>query len=181
MELYSGDLLAWAKHKTSSLETAQDLVQDTFMAALQAYDKFEERSKPKTWLIAILNNKIKEHYAKKKRHSTNTAGFEENAAIELTDNMFHKQSTWSETELFFQWNDKNLLDDIEFLETLELCINHLPEKWKSAIILKYRLGEDAEKICQELEISSSNYWQIMHRAKLMLKKCLDSNWLAHDK
>ena len=53
----------------------------------------------------------------------------------------------------------------------------LPQKWKFAVTSKYLTDKKADEICQELEITVSNYWQIVHRAKLLLKKCLEMKWL----
>jgi RNA polymerase sigma-70 factor (ECF subfamily) len=53
---------------------------------------------------------------------------------------------------------------------------HFPKKWNLCVKLKYLSGKRGEEICQELEISTSNYWQIIHRAKLQLRDCVGSNW-----
>ena len=59
---------------------------------------------------------------------------------------------------------------------LKECISNLPEKWNLAISYKYFSNQKTEVICQELGITTSNYWQIIHRAKLLLKKCVESKW-----
>ena len=59
---YSDALFSWAYYKTSSKETAEDLVQDTFLAAYHKIDSFKGNSQPKTWLFSILNNKIIDYY-----------------------------------------------------------------------------------------------------------------------
>jgi len=64
---YSDDLFSWAHYKTSSKEIAEDLVQDTFLAAYKKMESFKGKSKPKTWLFSILNNKIIDHYRKSAR------------------------------------------------------------------------------------------------------------------
>ena len=72
VEAYSDKLYSWCLHKTSSKEIAEDLVQDTFMAAFQAINKFEGKSDPKTWLFSILNNKIADHFRRLYRNPTIT-------------------------------------------------------------------------------------------------------------
>ena len=57
---YGDNLYTHAYFKTSSKEIAEDLVQETFVAAFQSYDKFKRESNPKTWLFSILKNKIVE-------------------------------------------------------------------------------------------------------------------------
>lgn len=55
---FTDDLMSWAHHKTSSKETAEDLVQETFLSAFNSFDNFKNNSSPKTWLLSILNHKI---------------------------------------------------------------------------------------------------------------------------
>jgi len=43
--------------------------------------------------------------------------------------------------------------------------------------MKYMEDLEAEEICKVLNISSSNYWVIIHRAKLQLRKCIEQNWV----
>lgn len=173
---YSRELMSWAVYKTSSKEIAEDLVQETFFSAIKQFESFEGRSQPKTWLLTILNNKIKEHYRKKGKLLFQHPSSQEVAAHRLTDDMFDEKESWSLNEVPKNWDEQNPLDNPEFNEMLERCIGHLPEKWRLAIIMKYRSDLDASQICQDLELSISNYWQIIHRAKLMLKKCVDTNW-----
>ena len=67
---YSDDLYGWAYHKTSSKEVAEDLVQETFLSAVKGSKNFQNRSNPKTWLFAILNNKIIDYYRKKAKSAS---------------------------------------------------------------------------------------------------------------
>ncbi|WP_372773599.1 RNA polymerase sigma factor [Mangrovibacterium sp.] len=65
VETYTQDLYSWALHKVSDVEIAQDLVQDTFFAAVEKAGTFNGDSSPKNWLFSILNHKISDHYRKK--------------------------------------------------------------------------------------------------------------------
>lgn len=171
VDLYSDKLYSWAFHKTSSKEIAEDLVQETFLAALQSFENFEEKSQPSTWLFSILNHKINDHYRSAFRMPT----VNDNAVLER---FFDDTDTWKLTERPHEWNysEDNLLDDTDFLSVLELCLKNLPDNWNSAVRLKFLEEKKGEIICQELGISSTNFWQILHRAKLQLRKCLEVNW-----
>lgn len=169
--LYSDSLYSWALHKTSSREIAEDLVQETFLAALQAFEKFQNKSHPKTWLFAILNNKIHDFYRKNFR----------NPVSRETDNIseiFDDSGQWKKEERPQSWqvDEGHLLDDVTFRETLQQCMDKLPEKWYSTIRLRYLKQKSGEEVCQELGITSTNLWQILHRTKLQLRKCLEQNW-----
>ena len=95
VDLYSDKMYTWALHKTSSIEIAEDLVQDTFLAAFQSISKFEGKSEPKTWLFAILNNKIAEHFRKQFRNPTITESQSgTNSGTSLFDTLFDANDQW---------------------------------------------------------------------------------------
>ncbi|MEO8886909.1 MAG: sigma-70 family RNA polymerase sigma factor [Mucilaginibacter sp.] len=179
VRLYTNSMYTWALYKTSNKESAEDLVQDTFLTAYQQLEKFRGDSNPKTWLLAILNNKIAEHYRKKYRNSVQTDDMEgTTSGRNIFITMFDEDDRWKKKEKPFEWNaDENqLLDDKEFNIVLSSCLGKLPEHWQSAVHLKFIEQKNGERICQELNITPTNFWQILHRAKLQLRKCLEINW-----
>lgn len=174
---YSDDLFRWAYHKTSSKEIAEDLVQETFLSAVKAFDGFNHKSQPKTWLFAILNNKIIDFYRKKTKLHTLSNEHTERKFSNQTSSFFDSDGRWALDREAILWEDEpHILDDPEFQNVLNCCMEKLPEKRKFAIMAKYFLDKSAVQICHELNVTPSNYWQIVHRAKLMLKKCIDLNW-----
>jgi RNA polymerase sigma-70 factor (ECF subfamily) len=179
VELYSDKMFTWTFHKTSNKETAEDLVQDTFLEAFKSIEKFESKSEPKTWLFAILNNKIAEYFRKKYRQNSihEPKSDTDNSKI-LFDNLFDTNGHWIKEQRPEEWDidQTNLLDDTDFIKTLQSCMGNLPESWSVAMQLKYLENKKGELICQELQISATNYWQILHRSKLQLRKCLEINW-----
>lgn len=172
LEKYGDELYSWAYFKTSNKEVAEDLVQETFIAAFINFDKFQEKSSPKTWLSSILKNKIIDFYRKKsKEFSISYQDYRR--SISESDKIFNEDGNWNDIS---DLTSQNWLDNPEFNTILLGCIKKLPDKWQFIIQSKYILDTDSKQICQELEITSSNYWQIMHRAKLLLKKCIELNW-----
>jgi len=171
VELYSDSMYSWALHRTSNKETAEDIVQEAFLAAVQSFDKFKGDSNPKTWLFSILNHKINDHY----RHSYRNPLADGNKSFETP---FDGDDKWKNDQRPLQWAEdtEHLLDNSEFQRTLQNCTGKLPDNWQSAIQLKFMEEKNGEQICQELEITPTNYWQILHRAKLQLRKCLELNW-----
>lgn len=177
VEAYTDILYSWAFYKTSSTTTSEDLVQETFLAAVNAFDQFQQKSSPKTWLFSILNNKIKDHYRKKDKAPLSLERITEEHAYEITDNLFDINGMWQPTQKQSIWEDEmHILDNLEFKNVMANCMDDLPHKWRTAIDSKFLLEKNAQEICQELAISVSNYWQVIHRAKLLLKHCIDSHW-----
>ncbi len=171
VEQYSGDLYSWALHKLSDRELAGDLVQDTFLAAAEKIEGFKGDSSPKTWLFSILNHKIIDIYRKKVNQTVrledqNFTGFFDADGNWLKDK---RPAAWPEDEV-------QLLDNDAFQEVLNRCLEALPEKWNMCVKLKYLSEKNGEEICQELDIAPTNFWQIIHRAKLQLRDCIEKNW-----
>ena len=178
VNLYSDALFSWAFYKTSSKETAEDLVQDTFLAAYHKIESFKGNSQPKTWLYSILNNKIIDYYRLSAKTTKKTVSLTEDKGHEISEGFFDEAENWKSTTIDPIWNqDEELLDNPEFNNVMKLCMDDLPSNWKLAITSKYLTDKKANEICQDLNITVSNYWQIIHRAKLVLKKCLEMKWV----
>ncbi len=167
---YGDRLYAWALHKSSNEQIAQDLVQETFLSAYQHIENFKRGSSPKTWLFSILKNKIIDHFRQVAR----------NKMMLLEDSFpwFDEDENWRKEFRPQPWlhADGNLLDDPEFEKALSHCMNGLPSAWAACVQLKYLDEKNSEEICQQLNITTSNLWQILHRAKLSLRNCLEKNW-----
>ena len=170
VHMYSDDLYTWAFYKTSHRETAEDLVQETFLAALQSLETFQNKSDPKTWLISILSNKIADHFRKSYRSILKSAP---------VDTFFDGNGTWTKEYRPQDWHvddEQHLLDRPEFGQALAGCLDKLPESWRLSVVKKFLEQKSSQAICQELEITPTNYWQILHRAKMQLRKCLEVHW-----
>ncbi|MCD4734569.1 MAG: sigma-70 family RNA polymerase sigma factor, partial [Bacteroidales bacterium] len=179
VEEYTGQMYSWAYFKTSDSETADDIVQDTFLAAFQAYHKFEGKSSPKTWLFRILNNKIADYHRKNfKNPSIPESSLKTEDDRSFFDRFFDDHGGWKKEAMPSQWSDEDehILDDPDFRKILQICLELLPPNWFSAVHLKYLAQMDGKDICQDLGITPTNFWQILHRAKLQLRKCLDTRW-----
>ncbi|HVT86973.1 MAG TPA: sigma-70 family RNA polymerase sigma factor [Chitinophagaceae bacterium] len=170
VELYSDHLYTWAFRKTSDKETAEDLVQETFLVAFQNFEKFEGKSHPKTWLFSILKNKIADHYRKLfKEGGVQTISF---------NDFFDENGDWLQEHRPIAWkqDETHLLDDPDFKKALDNCIDRLQNNYKAVVTLRFSQEKESDEVCQELGIAATNYWQLLHRAKLQLRKCLYLNW-----
>ncbi len=176
---FADELFRWALYRTSNHEIAQDLVQDTYFAAIKSRDSFQNRSKVKTWLFSILNNKIIDHHRKEfKRIIYNQSELSKDSdGDDILGKLFDRNGTWKNRSNYEAWEEteEHLLDNVHFRKSLQSCLENLPEKWFSAVQMKYLEEKDSADICKELDISPSNFWQILHRSKLKLKNCLGNN------
>lgn len=126
-------------------------------------------------MLGILNNKIIDHYRKSAKKELSL----DDDTHQLTNSFFGSNGKWKSNVLEVAWsNETNLLDNPAFNNVMNVCMDNLPPRWRLAVISKYIFDKETLEICHELEISKTNYWQVLHRAKLSLKKCLDMNWFG---
>jgi RNA polymerase sigma-70 factor (ECF subfamily) len=176
---YSDSLFSWAFYKTSHKESAEDLVQDTFIQAYHSISTIEGNSDPHTWLLAILNHKIEGHFRKIYHHPA----IDENPLVQDSSNdwvngFFDKNDTWRKEQCPSAWPEEqeNLLADPDFVEILRECLRKLSPHRNAAIQLKYLEAKKEDLIYPEWQILPANLWQILHKAKLELRRCLEINW-----
>lgn len=184
-ELYADYLFAYARRRVREESAAEDLVQETFLAAISSNNSFAGNSSEKTWLTGILKHKIYDYYAKNSRRNELTA---EEADLSGYNFQFERDDEWDG-----HWNDQYAPADWdaasplkkveagEFQEVFSNCLTGLPERIANAFVMREVDGLTSAEICVVLMISVNNYWTMMHRARLHLRRCLETNWfLAPD-
>jgi len=172
VDKYTDDLYRYSLYKLSDKEKAKDIVQDTFLAAFEKANSFKGDSNPKTWLFSILNFKIIDVYrAKSKQNQKIDEDFSD---------FFDKHGSWIKEKMPSVWSDDtHLLDNIDFIEVMRMCLDALPDNWNLCMKLKYISGKKGTEICKEMNISETNFWQITRRAKLQLRECIEQNWFKN--
>ncbi len=173
VDAYAAGLYRRALYLTSSQETAEDLVQETFLAAARRFDSYTGESAPATWLHAILKNKVADHFRERYRNAP-----ARQPAEEVENEFFTPEGRWRAEAVPAEWDNSpdNLLDDPNFNQMLQQCLGHLQPHWRDVVVAKFLTDKKGPDICQELNISPTNFWQILHRAKLQLRLCLEQHW-----
>ena len=177
-KIYADELYGYAMNKTGHTALTEDLVQETFLGALKSVNNFKGQSSERTYLFSILKFKIADHYRKastKYEISNSKFRIENDSFI---DNYFTEDGDWKENTAPNNWNAESLtpIENKELASALNNCIDKLPNNQKQIVLLKLVEEEETEKVCKELNITPTNYWVIIHRAKLQLRACLEINW-----
>jgi len=179
VDLYGDALFSYCLKFISQTDVAQNLVQETFLAALQNRAGFKGNSSEKTWLIGILKNKITDHLRLKYRETPASQLVEENMHVEdFFDNadfghLKKKPRNW-------EFNPSALVENKEFWSSYNNCLEKLPEKTAQAFSLREIDALDSKEVCKVLGITSTNLWVLLHRARLQLRTCLEINWFEND-
>lgn len=156
-------------------EIAEDLVQDSLLAAVRTVEKFSGRSTERSWLVGILKNKISDHFRKLGRETTFTD-------MEfLNDEMSHKfeDGFWNHDIGPKDWQETDAVTYRgEFWQTMRGCLDKLPPRVADVFMMREMDGHDTPEICEALKISQSNLWVMLHRARMALRECLEANWFG---
>ncbi|MBW2412298.1 MAG: sigma-70 family RNA polymerase sigma factor [Deltaproteobacteria bacterium] len=169
-----GDYLyrfALARIKDPSV--AEDLVQETLLAALTARKNFERRSAVRTWLSAILKHKIVDYLRKNAREQT-TENLE--SIGDSIDSLFDNNGQWKIRPGKWYLNPMTIYEQQEFLDILYTCLAKLPERLAKVFMLREMEELSIEEICKALNVSATNTWVMLYRARMGLRRCLEINW-----
>lgn len=171
-------LYAYAIVRINDEEQAKDLVQETFLAALQKVERFEGKSSERTWLTAILKYKIIDVYRKKSSGLVVNADVQR-AEQEQSDFFDREDGHWTNEHapITFGIDDHDPVENKEFNSILQKCMQKLPALWLSIFTMKHMDDQSTDMICSELKLTQSNFWVIIHRTKLNLRACLQKNWI----
>lgn len=185
-ELYGDYLYAYARRRVRQQSAAEDLVQETFLAALSATKDFAGKSSEKTWLTGILKHKIYDYFGKQSRQPDLTA---EEADLSGYNHLFERDDEWdghwNDRFAPADWDENNNSSPLRNVEAGEFqmvfsnCLTGLPERIANAFVMREVDGLTSAEICVVLTISMNNYWTMMHRARLHLRQCLEINWFCH--
>jgi RNA polymerase sigma-70 factor (TIGR02943 family) len=170
VDKYSDELFGFAYMRVSDEDAARDLIQDTFLSALRNLQSFKGEISEKNWLYLILKNKIIDHY--RKNAKTPLTRFDDDSEL---DEFFDEEGHWKKEALpeEFSLTVSSSHFSFEFYEILEKCKRKLNEIQMRLFSMKFVDEVESEDICKEMEISSSNYWVLIHRIKLKIRKCIE--------
>lgn len=167
-------MLKFATLQLRDATLAEDAVHDAIDAALSS-NKFSGKGSLKSWVFAILRNKIIDIIRERSRHPTET--FSEDDGSDL-DDQFDNRGHWKKTQKPADWGKpETTLANEQFWLIFEACLNYLPESTAQVFMMREHLGLEIKEICDELSLSESNCWVIMHRARMRLRKCLEGNFI----
>lgn len=180
VDKYGDCLFRYAVSYVRDGQTAEDLVQETFLAALGSQGSFTGGSSEQTWLFGILKHKIIDHYRAVKRQSI---------VCELADGRndepldsgnlgrLSERTLMDPTIEEWQVNPGICTQQKAFWDVLQQCLSKVSPRLASAFALREIEQLDTSEICASLNVSEGNLWVMLHRARTSLRQCLESNWL----
>jgi RNA polymerase sigma-70 factor (TIGR02943 family) len=156
-------------------EVAEDLVQETFLAAVRGYEKFGGRSSERSWLAGILKNKIVDYF-RKLRWETSFTDME--FLSDEFSEKFVSVGLWNHDLGPHEWKPEpdEVMNRVEFWQTMRDCLSKLPQKVREVFTMREIDDVPSKEICASLSISDSNRRVMLHRVRMALRECLEMNW-----
>jgi RNA polymerase sigma-70 factor (ECF subfamily) len=171
VDRYSDYLYNYTIVRVNDHEVAQDLISETFLAGLKSQNNFKGEASERTWLISILKRKIIDHYRKINSRKGK-------AEVRMNYNDEDAEGDWLEERVsdpFDKTAEDKMVNEELGLAILN-CLDGLNEKQATIFKMKTIEGFDTEAICNEFNITPSNLWVIIHRARKAMADCLEKNW-----
>lgn len=167
-------LFRYARLRVRDRELAEDLVQETFLAAIQSMDRFRQQASRQTWLIAILRRKIVDHH---RRRATREAGHAEPVVSPeaVRGRYFDEEGFWKAA--VSPWKSADAaIEHQEFWSVFNTCLGDLPPSFARAFLLRTIEGLESSEVCEQLGVNAGNLRVRLHRARLLLRECLETRW-----
>jgi RNA polymerase sigma-70 factor (ECF subfamily) len=172
-------LFKYAVSRLRDATVAEDLVQETFLAALKGGDRFQGRSAEKSWLVGILRNKIFDHFRKASRETsfTNLEFYADEESGRFVADRPIKEA-WGREQPSQEWAGPGAALDSEiFWRIFRDCAGKLPRNVSAVFTMRELDGVESKEICATLNITENNLWVMLHRARMALRRCMEANWL----
>ena len=180
LERYGDYLYGFAMVHVRRRETAEDLVQETLLAGLEMRSRFEGHSSERTWLVGILKNKIADHYrrGRRERPFTDAATAREGAEEAAVEALFHpRRGRW--LRFPSRWPSsppETALESRDFWKVFHRCLGKLSPRLAETFVLREVSGLSTAQLRGLLGLSNANVWTQLHRARTLLRDCLERNW-----
>jgi RNA polymerase sigma-70 factor (ECF subfamily) len=171
-------LFRYAYARLRDRAVAEDLVQETLLGALRAHANFAGQSAERTWLIGILKHKLADYWRKREREISPAASSDEDND-DVLDRLFDNASNGHWRTQPSIWSDPDAaLQDRQFHRVLADCLAGLPPTQAQVFHLCEIDGIDSGDACKVLDVTPTNLWVMLHRARLRLRQCLENNWFG---
>jgi RNA polymerase sigma-70 factor (ECF subfamily) len=174
VDRYGDGLYRYALLRLRSPDLAADVVQETFLEALRARRSFAGRSSERTWLVGILRHKVVDQLRRSRREPAANG----TSADGPGESPFDRRGHWRAGPASWGGDPSREMENREFWDVFGRCLSRLPRGIADAFLLRELDGLGAEEVQQVLGITPANLWKRLHRARLLLRQCLESGWFG---
>lgn len=175
-------MLKFAYMQLADNGLAEDAVQEALIGAFKNARSFGGKAALKTWVFAILKNKIADTLRNRQRLNETNLIQHQHEEDEDFHELFNENGSWHKDDRPLPWcNPEAAMQQSHFWRVFEACLEHLPGKQARVFMMREFIELDSKEICDTVGITESNLNVMLHRARLRLRVCLDNNWFAREK
>jgi len=172
-------MLKFAIQQLRDETLAEDAVQEALIGALKNAGAFARRAALKTWVFAILKNKMADLLRSRQRMIEASHLAREDEEDENFEMLFDRRGYWHQEERPERWaQPMEAVKSEHFWQVFETCLNGLPENQSRLFMMREFLELDSTEICENLNITTSNLHVMLYRARLRLRECLENRWFG---
>lgn len=177
LERVRADMLRFARLQLGNNDEAEDAVQEALAGALKNAANFRGEAALKTWIIAILKNKVAYILRQRQRRPINASQLVSPDQEGALPPVFDQRGMWQDAARPARWADPEAnLHSAQFLAVFDACLNRLPPQQGRVFMMREVVELGTSEICIELGLSITNVHVILHRARLGLRACLQIHW-----
>ena len=167
VERYHEPMLRLAVSFVPSHAIAEEVVQDTWLAALRGLGEFEGRSSVKTWLFRILVNRAR------------TTGVREHRSVPVPavdPSRFDASGSWVDPPERWIEAAEDRAEAGKLADRVRVRVDELPGRQREVVVLRDVEGMSSEEVCAVLDISDANQRVLLHRGRSRLRQLLEDEF-----
>jgi len=168
LQEYGDELFGYLSARISDPNTAEDILQEALLAAVESWPSFRGESNPQTWLTTILRRKLSDHFRSQRQART--------FVNPESETYFDDSGHWRHSLRRWPAEPSAELERSEFWEAFDECRSKLSPQLNEAFVMREMDGLDSEEVCTLLQITRTNLFVRLHRARLASRECLEKNW-----
>jgi len=175
VDRYGDCLYRYALSRLRDVGSAEEIVQETSVAALRNIDQYAGKGAERAWLLGILKRKIIDQIRKRNRIRPTEST---DAADDVSELVFDQKGCWKTDLRLFGSDPGAPLEQAELWKVFQDCLQSLPQRQADAFTLRELDEKSSAEVCKDMDISASNLWVLLYRARLRLAKCMKARWLT---
>lgn len=173
VDRYSDYLFRYAYSRLRDQNAAEEVVQETFLSGVRYSEQFSGRGTERSWLLGILKRKLIDFIRRRNKHAASSPYEDE---TDLTSQLFDAGGSWKPGGINWSIGPGHQIEMSELMGVVKGCLKTLPQSQADVFTLCVIEEMESADICEQLGISSSNFWVRMHRARLGLATCVNKKW-----
>jgi RNA polymerase sigma-70 factor (ECF subfamily) len=179
VDAWSASMVRLARSYVSTMDSADEVVQDTWLAVIQGVEAFEGRASLKSWVYRILVNKAKNRGVRESRTVpwSGVSPDAEDAGPTVDPSRFQDANGdypghWREFPAPWPTPEDALLAG-EVRQVIGEALDTLPARQRTVLTLRDIDGHSSAEVCAMLEITAENQRVLLHRARAAVRTRLE--------